>query len=121
LPQRNQNACIENLFSSWPSFLLDCSIETAALARSYTNIGLSFTDVVSNLAYCCLTGYTVGFPQVTALGENYLMEKANGYNLKRLYGWLLLTLWSRFFLKSPQSFTCSKNHLPFVDVEDSLQ
>jgi len=79
-------------------------LEQLFLARSYTNTGLSFIDVVSNLAYCCLTGYTVGFPQVTALGVNYLMEKANGYNLQRLCGCLILTLWSRFFLKSPQKF-----------------
>jgi len=26
LPQGNQNTCIENLSSLWPSFLLDCSI-----------------------------------------------------------------------------------------------
>jgi hypothetical protein len=71
-------------------------------------MGLSFADAVSSIAYCCLTGYMVEFPRVTALRENYLMDKANGCNWKRLYMWFLLTLWGRFFLNSQQTFQILK-------------
>jgi hypothetical protein len=52
------------------------------LFSQIVHIDLSFTDAVSNLAYRSLTGYTVGFTQVTAVGGELFDDKSQRLQLE---------------------------------------